>query len=281
VTNINSQSVVSGLTDSLPAVRATCDDAVVMEPQLKQTPTSTDVSTTATEATDLTSKIGGRLQGSAVDTINAQHTLLSDILDECAIEMSSLKYTTADQSHRLGKKRRVPRGSYKKAVAKVCKKYNLERSDISMEMSLSRTKVGHKLKVNHRCTDSPMIGIEEHLLAAILRQAALRQPVYCGEGLELTNSMIEGANAHVALMEWGKNHLKTVQTTACLERLTSVTGKTFAEGTLTSSPRKRPAGLTVKEMIGVSCIFYADMYDGVYENVVQSGVIEKLDHAVW
>jgi hypothetical protein len=52
-----------------------------------------------------------------------------------------------------------------------------------------------------------MIGIEAHLLAAILR-AALRQPVSCGGGFELANFMIEGTESQVALMEWKKNHLK-------------------------------------------------------------------------
>jgi hypothetical protein len=37
-----------------------------------------------------------------------------------------------------------------------------------------------------------MAGIEGHLLAAILRRAALRQPVSCAEGLEFENSLIEG-----------------------------------------------------------------------------------------
>jgi hypothetical protein len=71
-----------------------------------------------------------------------------------------------------------------------------------METALSRTRVGRKLKVNHRGTYSHMIGIEAHLLAAILRRAAFRQPVSCGEGFELANSMIEGTEAQVALMEW-------------------------------------------------------------------------------
>jgi hypothetical protein len=95
----------------------------------------------------------------------------------------------------------VPKCAYKKEVSKVCEKYNVKRNEISIETALSRTKVGRKLKVNHRFTDSPMIGIEFHLLAAILRRAALRQPVSCGEGLELANSMIEGTEAQLALME--------------------------------------------------------------------------------
>jgi hypothetical protein len=53
-------------------------------------------------------------------------------LDECAVEIVSLKYTAAANSDRLGKKCRVPRGSYEKAVGKVCKKYDLERIELSM-----------------------------------------------------------------------------------------------------------------------------------------------------
>jgi hypothetical protein len=93
-----------------------------------------------------------------------------------------------------------PKGAYEKAVGKVCEKYNFKRKEISIETALSRTKVGRKLKVNNQGTDSLMIGIESHLLAAILRRAALRQQVSCGEGLELDNSMIERTRSQLALM---------------------------------------------------------------------------------
>jgi hypothetical protein len=79
VTNINNRTVMSGLTDSSPIARATCDDEAVMELhlQLYQTPTPTGASTTTTEATDLKSRRGGLPQGSTVGSINAQKTLLS------------------------------------------------------------------------------------------------------------------------------------------------------------------------------------------------------------
>jgi hypothetical protein len=133
-------------------------DAVVTEPCLYQTPTPTDGRITATEETDVTSK-GGGVQGSTFVGINKRKTLLAEALDECAVEIASLKYTAAVNSDRPGKKCRVPRGSYGTAVGKVCKKYDLEISDLSMETALGRTKVGRKLKVKHRGTQSPMIGI--------------------------------------------------------------------------------------------------------------------------
>jgi hypothetical protein len=53
-----------------------------------------------------------------------------------------------------------------------------------------------------------MVAIETHLLGIILRCAALRQPVSCAEGLELTNSLIEGTAHQLCLIEWKKKHLK-------------------------------------------------------------------------
>jgi hypothetical protein len=61
-----------------------------------------------------------------------------------------------------------------------------------METDLSGNKFGRNLKVKHHGTHSPMSDIKGHLLAGILRRAGLRQPVSCAEGLELSNSMIEG-----------------------------------------------------------------------------------------
>jgi hypothetical protein len=70
----------------------------------------------------------------------------------------------------------------------------------------------HKLKVNHRGTQSPIAGTKGHLLAAILRRTALRQPVYCAEGLELAKSMIKGTKTQIDLMVWKKINLKNFPT---------------------------------------------------------------------
>jgi hypothetical protein len=62
--------------------------------------------------------------------------LVAEALDECAVEISILEYTAAANSDRLGKKYRVPRGYFEKAVGKVCKKYDLVRNELSMETAL-------------------------------------------------------------------------------------------------------------------------------------------------
>jgi hypothetical protein len=71
----NNETVVSGLTDSSPVARATYVVAIAID---LQTPNPTDVSTAATEASDLTSKKrGGRPNGSIVGAINAQTLLVA------------------------------------------------------------------------------------------------------------------------------------------------------------------------------------------------------------
>jgi hypothetical protein len=140
----------------LPVTRATeCPNHYVVVTEPQQTNTPTDTSTTVIEATDMTSKRGGRRpRGSTVSAINAHNTLVEEALGECTIDIDSIKYTAAEKSYRPGNgnKWSVPRGAYEKAALKVCKKCNLERSEMSMDTTLRRTKVGRKLKVNHRCT---------------------------------------------------------------------------------------------------------------------------------
>jgi hypothetical protein len=61
-------------------------------------------------------------------------------------------------------KNRVRLCTFKKVIEKVCVKYSIERNEIQMETALSRNRVGRKLKVKHRGTESPMAGIEGHLI---------------------------------------------------------------------------------------------------------------------
>jgi hypothetical protein len=64
------------------------------------------------------------------------------------------------------------------------------------------------LKIKHRGTKSPMAGIEGHSLAVVLRREALRQPVYCTEGLELKNYMIKGTSTQLDLVARKEKNLK-------------------------------------------------------------------------
>jgi hypothetical protein len=188
------QTVVSGLTDASPVAMATSHLIAIT------TPTGT---TTAQESVSVpTSKRGGRPTGSTHCAIDEKKILVVDDVDEFVIEIPSLNamYLYHTQKHNDGTRWCVHRGTFEKVSLKVNDEYNLDRNEIQVKPFLSRNKVGRKLKVNHRGTTSPMAGIEGHLLAVIIRRAALRQPVYCAEGLELANSVIEGTTTQIDLM---------------------------------------------------------------------------------
>jgi hypothetical protein len=174
-------------------------------------------------------------------------------VDECAIEIASLNSMALHKTQKLGncKKCHVLRGAFKKLVLKVCKEYNLERSELHIETALSRNKVGRKLKVRNCSTQSPMAGIEGHLLAAILRRAAFHQPVYCAEGLELANSMIKGKTAQLDLVAWKQRNLKNGPTDDSFSRPDPATARTFSTAMLTSSAQRKPFDSTANEMIGI------------------------------
>jgi hypothetical protein len=76
----------------------------------------------------------------------------------------------------------------------------LEASEINVKKILSRTKPGRKLRIKHRGTNSPVVGIEGHLFADILRCATIRQPVSCAKGLTLANFLINETPAQTALI---------------------------------------------------------------------------------
>jgi hypothetical protein len=89
--------------------------------------------TTAQESQSVsTSKIGGRPTGITKTSIGRRKTLVADAVDECAIEIASLKTKSFHKIHKLGNgtKCRVPQGALEKVALKVCEKYNLERSEI-------------------------------------------------------------------------------------------------------------------------------------------------------
>jgi hypothetical protein len=126
-----------------------------------------------------------------------------------------------------------------------------------------------------------MIGIEAHLLASIPRRAALCQPVTCAEGLELVNSMIEGTQAQLVLMEWKKNDLKNMPNDDTFGTL----GHRYRQNCC----RRNADVITLKKYVQFNskrddlCRLnnFADKYDGVYNKLVESGAAEKLGHAVW
>jgi hypothetical protein len=163
----------------------------------------------------------------------------------------------------------------------VCKKYKMEREDINLSTVLSRMKSGHKFKVKHRGTVSPMIDIEAHLLGIILCRAALGQPISCAEGLELANSLIEGTQAQVDLMEWEKKHLKMGETDALFGSLGEKYWQNFCQRNEDVITARKAVRFDSKRNDWCRWDNFRDVYAGVYGQLHQMGIAEILGDNVW
>jgi hypothetical protein len=113
-----------------------------------------------------------------------------------------------------------------------------------------------------------MIGIEAQLLASILRQTSLRQPLSCGEGLELANSIIEGTQAKLALMDWKKNHLKNGPNYDTSGTFGQHYWQNFCQRNTDIITWKQVARFNIKRDDWCRLENFADMYDGVYGKLV-------------
>jgi hypothetical protein len=274
------QTIVSGLADVTSPVQAATPSAIAMSTATSaNTPGSTTTSTNETVVTTTSSNKGGRPKGSTSSPAKARH--IDDATNECSIEIAYLKALDLEKCQKDGKTRRVPRGAFEKSISKICEKYNLERSEIKYNTVLSRNRTGHKLKVQHTGTLSPMVGIKAHLLGIILRRAALRHPVSCAEGLELANSLIEGTAHQLCLIEWKKKYLKKGELDVTFGFLGARYWQNFCRRNHDIIYAKKTVLFDSKRDDWCRYDNFSDMYDDVYGRLHEMGIAKKLSEAVW
>jgi hypothetical protein len=93
--------------------------------------------------------------------------------------------------------------------------------------------------------------------------------------------MIEGTESQAALMEWNKNHLKNGPQYDTFRTLCQRYWQFFCRRNADVITSKKAVRFDSKRDDWCRLENVADMYDGVYDKLVQSGVAEKLDHVVW
>jgi hypothetical protein len=224
-------------------------------------PTGTTITTPGSESVS-TSKRGVRPAGSTHITIEGRTALVTDAMDECAIQIANVKSIAMHNMHKCGKTCRVRWGTFEKVIEKVCDKYNIERNERQMEIALSRNKVGRKLKVKHRGTESPMAGIEGYLLAAMLRRAALRQPVSCAKA-------------------WKKANLRNGPDEDSFGSLGTRYWQNFCRRNRNLISAKKAIRFDSKRDDWYRLDNFEDIYEDLYDILWESGIAEKLDEAVW
>jgi UV DNA damage repair endonuclease len=131
------QTVVSGITDT-----SLVNDGLLRSTIATASRTESS-STMLTEPSQGTSKRGGRPKVTTRASKEALNGIYREALDEFAIEFATLKSfaITKSQKDVTGRRCRVPRGEFHRVVKIVCRKYNLEASEINVKAILSRTKL--------------------------------------------------------------------------------------------------------------------------------------------
>jgi hypothetical protein len=103
---------------------------------------NTEVTSPASTTTHDTSNKGGRPNGSTPTAMNVRQYVYTEALDECVIEVVLLKDLAQERSQTLGKKCRVPRGAFDKAIKKCVRITNWKDMRYIYKQCLHGTKHG-------------------------------------------------------------------------------------------------------------------------------------------
>jgi hypothetical protein len=141
--------------------------------------------------------------------------------------------------------------------------------------------VGRKFKGKHWDTQSQMSVIEGHVLAAFFCRSALRQPVYCTEGLDLENSVIEGTTTQLDMMARKQTNLKKGPTDYSLGSLGLRYWHYYCRRNADIISAKKAVRVGIKRDDWSRLENFKDVYDDIYGRLWEADIAEKLDEPVW
>jgi hypothetical protein len=142
-------------------------------------------------------------------------------------------------------------GSYE-SVAKKCKKSTLKGVRFQWKWHLAEPRLDKSYKLITYAQSHPWLALKPNYLQPFWDEQLYAGQCLVARDLSWPTPLLNGRKHKLPWWSGKLNTWKTVQMMTHSECLASVTGKSFAEGTPTLSPEKRPSGLTVKEMIGVA-----------------------------
>jgi hypothetical protein len=146
-----------------------------------------------------------------------------------------------------------------------------------------RVKRNRLICSNHSGTTSPMALIEEHIVALLSQMAKMRQPLNVSEGLSLANSLIKGTKWEEELISFkerrGWKHLTSDSQKKPLLGRKWYQGFWKRHGHLLE--RKKGQKFSKDRTEWSIYHNFAQMYDDVYDAMVEACVAKKLDEPIW
>jgi hypothetical protein len=143
---------------------------------------------------------GGRKKGS---TLQASATKTNNLINTHKFAAKTLSTVYLQQTSH-GK---LPNGTLSVIIKEATEKYDLEKGQLKLIALKERFRRGIATYANGLGLNSPMMGIEKHLVSITLCRAAIRCPHTVPECIELANSLITDSVTQLELVKWKKEVL--------------------------------------------------------------------------
>jgi hypothetical protein len=151
-------------------------------------------------------------------------------------------------------------------------KFGAPLAELKYETIRGRRKTNRKLKCTHRGPLSLMHEVEAHLLKVILLRGVMRQPVSCGEGLELADLIKEDTVTQLQMIQWKQLHLGK----SFREKSAAILGQKdwgeICKGHSREIKSKKAVRYDSKREDWCTLPDFERMYDGMYDAMTKWGV---------
>jgi hypothetical protein len=217
---------------------------------------------------------GGRPKGTTLKSSQAELTLYKKACDEAARDFQSAVDEVAESG-----KCRMKQGLLDQIIQDTKRRNKLEHLEISKKMIRMRIS-RRSLAPPHRGLVSPMEQIEPMLVELCIRLGRARQPMKCKNFIPLVNSIIKGTLTEKEVIEFKARYSHGDKKSESAEL-----GKGYYNGFLKRNGHrlvsKRGEKFAANRAEWSTYENFVKMYDGVYDEMVDSGVAERLPSPVW
>jgi hypothetical protein len=219
---------------------------------------------------------GGRPTGSTNDASKTLEDRKRKAFDDAAAIYSELKTM-----------KRLPHGGLKRIIERAKVQNGLESQEnftISAHSVRSRHRNNFKLSpgvVTKRGPTSPLAPVEPLLVELCIQRARMGQPLSQSEGILLVNSIIQGTVYQESLRQFQIGSSKMSNDAGNLGYAGSAYWRAFKERNKHRLDDGVPVAQAACRKEWSSYLNFSRMYDLVYEQMDQAGVLEDLEDPVW
>ena len=160
-------------------------------------------------------------------------------------------------------------------------KWNLPKMEVSLETIRSRVKRNHtEVYQRNGGVKSPMLSVEPTLVMLMIQMARIRRSFNFTTGLSLANSLIKGTEIETQVLEFKRQHKMGPDDDEGM-LLGAGYWKGFWNRNHHLLERKRGQKYAHDRDNWTTYRNFGDMYDHIYDEMVDAGVAEKLTEPVW